>query len=362
MKIPFATMKYMHADIKKEMMNKFEEIYDKGMYILGEEVDLFEKEYAKFVGAKYCVGVGNGLDALRISMIALGIGSGDEVIVPSNTYIATALAVSYTGAKPVLVDPDEETYNLSEKGLEKAITKKTKAIVAVHLYGQSCQMDEIVKIAKKHKLFLIEDCAQSHNAKYKNKMTGTFGDVGCFSFYPGKNLGALGDAGAIVTNSKDLAERVRAIANYGSNKKYHHLYKGVNSRLDEIQAGFLRIKLKHLKEYTKEREKIAKRYLTEINNDKIKLPVIAKDCTHVWHVFAIRCKTRDDLQKYLSEKGIYTIIHYPISIAKQVAYEKDKLNDLPIAEVIANEELSLPLYIGMPKEEVDYVIETINNY
>lgn len=362
MKVPFATMKYMHADIKKEMMNKFEEIYDKGMYILGEEVELFEKEYAKFVGTKYCVGVGNGLDALRVSMIALGIGDGDEVIVPSNTYIATALAVSYTGAKPVLVDPDENTYNLSKKGLEEAITKKTKAIVAVHLYGQSCQMDDIVKIAKKHKLFLIEDCAQSHNAKYKGQMTGTFGDVGCFSFYPGKNLGALGDAGAIVTNSKDLADKVRAIANYGSNKKYHHIYKGVNSRLDEFQAGFLRVKLKHLKEYTKEREKIAKRYLTEIKNDKIKLPVVAKDCTHVWHVFAIRCKTRDDLQKYLSEKGIYTIIHYPISIAKQIAYKKDKLNDLPIAEVIADEELSLPLYIGMPKEEIDYVIETINKY
>ena len=362
MKVPFATMKYMHADIKKEIMNKFEEIYDKGMYILGEEVELFEKEYAKFVGTKYCVGVGNGLDALRVSMIALGIGDGDEVIVPSNTYIATALAVSYTGAKPVLVDPDENTYNLSKKGLEEAITKKTKAIVAVHLYGQSCQMDDIVKIAKKHKLFLIEDCAQSHNAKYKGQMTGTFGDVGCFSFYPGKNLGALGDAGAIVTNSKDLADKVRAIANYGSNKKYHHIYKGVNSRLDEFQAGFLRIKLKHLKEYTSEREKIAKRYLTEIKNDKIKLPVVAKDCTHVWHVFAIRCKTRDDLQKYLSENGIYTIIHYPISIAKQVAYKNDELNDLPIAEKIADEELSLPLYIGMPKEEIDYVIETINKY
>lgn len=362
MKIPFATMKYMHADIKKEMMNKFEEIYDKGMYILGEEVELFEKEYAKFVGTKYCVGVGNGLDALRVSMVALGIGAGDEVIVPSNTYIATALAVSYTGAKPVLVDPKEDTYNLDAKKLEESINDKTKAIIAVHLYGQSCEMDEIVKIAKKHKLLLIEDCAQSHNAKYKDQMTGTFGDVGCFSFYPGKNLGALGDAGAIVTNSKDLADKVRAIANYGSNKKYHHLYKGVNSRLDELQAGFLRIKLKHLKEYTKEREKIAKRYLTEINNDKIKLPVIAKDCTHVWHVFAIRCKTRDDLQKYLSENGIYTIIHYPISIAKQLAYKNDKLNDLPIAEMIADEELSLPLYIGMPKEEVDYVIETINNY
>lgn len=362
MKVPFATMKYMHQDIKDEMIKKFEKIYDNGMFILGEEVEKFEKEYAKFVGTKYCVGVGNGLDALRIAMIALEIGPGDEVIVPSNTYIATALAVSYTGAKPVLVDPDEKTYNLSKKGLEEAITQKTKAIVAVHLYGQSCQMDEIVKIAKKHKLLLIEDCAQSHNAKYKGQMTGTFGDVGCFSFYPGKNLGALGDAGAIVTNNKDLADKARAIANYGSSKKYYHSYLGVNSRLDELQAGFLRIKLKHLEKYTKEREKIANRYLKEIKNEKIILPTVAKDCTHVWHVFAIRCKTRDDLQKYLSEKGIYTIIHYPISIAKQVAYKKDKLNDLPIAEAIANEELSLPLYIGMPKEEIDYVIETINNY
>lgn len=362
MKVPFATMKYMHADIKDEMMKKMEEIYDKGMYILGEEVEKFEEEYAKYIGTKYCAGVGNGLDALRIAMLALEIERNDEVIVPSNTYIATALAVSYTGAKPVLVDPDIDTYNITADNLEEKITKNTKAIVVVHLYGQACQMDDILKIAKKYNLYVIEDCAQAHNATYKGQKVGTFGDVGCFSFYPGKNLGALGDAGAIVTNNKELLDKVKAIANYGSSKKYYHLYKGVNSRLDELQAGLLRIKLKKLDDYTVERNEIAKKYLEGINNKKIILPKLAKDSTHVWHVFAIRCEEREKLQKYLSDNGIGTIIHYPISIAKQEAYKEDNLEDLPIAEKIAKEELSLPLYIGMSDDEINYVIDVINKY
>ncbi len=362
MKIPFSTMKYMHEEIRSEMLKKFEKVYDKGWYISGEEVANFEKEYAEFIGAKYCVGVGNGLDALRLALLALNIGEEDEVIVPSNTYIATALAVSYTGAKPVLVDPSIDTYNLSSKGIEEAITDKTKAILVVQLYGQSADMDEIVAIAKKHNLYLIEDCAQSHNSMYKGKKTGTFGDIGCFSFYPGKNLGALGDAGAIVTNNEELAIKVRALSNYGSIKKYHHIYKGINSRLDEVQAGFLRIKLKHLDEYTKARQDIATKYLKEIKNEKIILPKIGKDRTHVWHIFAIRCKTRDDLQKYLEENGIGTVIHYPISIAKQKAYRDDKLNDLEIAKTIADQELSLPLYYGMTEKEINYVIDIINKY
>ena len=362
MKVPFATMKYMHADIKDEMMKKMEEIYDKGMYILGEEVEKFEEEYAKYIGTKYCAGVGNGQDALRIAMLALEIERNDEVIVPSNTYIATALAVSYTGAKPVLVDPDIDTYNITADNLEEKITKNTKAIVVVHLYGQACQMDDILKIAKKYNLYVIEDCAQAHNATYKGQKVGTFGDVGCFSFYPGKNLGALGDAGAIVTNNKELLDKVKAIANYGSSKKYYHLYKGVNSRLDELQAGLLRIKLKKLDDYTVERNEIAKKYLEGINNKKIILPKLAKDSTHVWHVFAIRCEEREKLQKYLSDNGIGTIIHYPISIAKQEAYKEDNLEDLPIAEKIAKEELSLPLYIGMSDDEINYVIDVINKY
>ena len=362
MKVPFATMQVMHKEIRKKMLDKLTEIYDKGWYIGGEECAKFEEEYAKYVGTKYCIGTGNGLDALRLALLALDVGEGDEVIVPSNTYIATALAVSYTGARPVLVDPDIETYNLSEKGVEEAITKKTKAIIIVNLYGQSGDMDEIIKIAKKHKLYVVEDCAQSHNSLYKGKKTGTFGDVGCFSFYPGKNLGALGDAGAVVTDSKKIADKVRAIANYGSLEKYKHIYKGINSRLDEMQAGLLRIKLKELDKYTKERQRLANMYLEKITNPKIVLPKVGKDRTHVWHVFAIRCKTRDDLQEYLKKHDIGTIIHYPISIAKQRAYKDDKLNDLPIARKIAKEELSLPMYYGMTDEEINYVIDVINKY
>ena len=362
MNIPFSTMSKMHKEIRKEMIEKFTNIYDKGWYICGNECNSFEEEFSKYIGTKYCIGVGNGLDALRLALLSLEIGEEDEVIVPSNTYIATALAVSYTGAKPILVDPDIDTYNLTSKGIEEAITKNTKAIIIVNLYGQSADMDEIMKIAKKHKLYVIEDCAQSHNSFYKGKKTGTFGDIGCFSFYPGKNLGALGDGGAVVTNNKKIADKIRAIANYGSLEKYKHIYKGINSRLDEMQAGFLRIKLKHLDKYTRERQKLAERYLKGINNPKIILPKIGKDRTHVWHIFAIRCKTRDKLQEYLKDNGIQTNIHYPISIAKQKAYKADKLNDLPIASLIAKEELSLPLYYGMTEKEIDYVIDVINKY
>lgn len=362
MKVPFSSMQKMHNEIREEMIKKFESVYDNGWFIGGNECLQFEEEFANYIGTKYCVGVGNGLDALRLSLLALNIKEEDEVIVPSNTYIATALAVSYTGARPILVDPDIDTYNLSEKGLEKAITEKTKAIIIVNLYGQSANMDEILEIAHKHNLFIIEDCAQSHNSLYKGKKTGTFGDVGCFSFYPGKNLGALGDGGAIVTDNKELAEKVKALSNYGSLEKYKHLYKGVNSRLDELQAGFLRIKLKKLDEYTKERQRLANIYLKKINNPMIILPKIGKDRTHVWHIFPIRCKQREQLKNYLAENNIQTIIHYPISIAKQEAYKKDKLNDLPIAETIAKEELSLPLYYGMTEDEINYVIDKINNF
>ena len=362
MKILFSTMKYMHDEIRDEMINKFTDIYDKGWYILGEEDKKFEKEFAEYIGTRYCVGVGNGLDALRLALLALEIKEGDEVIVPSNTYIATALAVSYVGARPVLVDPDIETYNLSGENLEKYITNKTKAIIAVHLYGQSSDMDKINEVAKKYNLYVIEDCAQSHGAMYKQKKVGSLSNIGCFSFYPGKNLGALGDAGAIVTNDKDLATKVRAIANYGSIEKYHHEYKGVNSRLDEIQAGFLRIKLKYLDKYTIRRQQIAEMYLNKITNDEIVLPKVGSYRTHVWHIFAVRCKNRDKLQEYLKDNGIDTLIHYPISIAKQKAYKFDKLNDLEIAEQISKEELSLPLYYGMTDEEVEYVIKIINNF
>lgn len=362
MRVPFATFERMHRVVRDEMLGKFEEVYDKNWFIQGKECSEFEKEFAAWNGNKYCVGVATGLDALCLSLKALEIGEGDEVIIPSNTFIATALAVSYSGAKVVLVDPDPVTYNLSDQDLENVVTDKTKAIIPVHLYGQTAEMDSVLEFAKKHKLRVIEDCAQAHGATYKGKKAGCFGDVGCFSFYPGKNLGALGDGGAIVTDDEELASKIRALGNYGSYQKYHHVYKGTNSRLDEMQAGFLRIKLKHLDEYNLERNEIADRYCTEINNSKIVLPQIGKNRTHVWHIFAVMCKERDDFINYLKENGIETAIHYPIAISEQIAYENDKLSKLSIANKIAAEEVSLPMFIGMTKEEVNYIIDVINEF
>lgn len=362
MKVPFSTFNYLHSDLKEEIMKKIEEIYDSGWYIQGNEVKTFEKNFAKYIGCEYCIGVGNGLDAIKIALLSLNIGPGDEVIVPSNTFIATVLAISQVGAKPILVDPDIDTYNISPENINKSITKKTKAIIVVHLYGQSADMDNILEIAKKNNLYLIEDCAQAHGAIYKDKKVGSFGDISCFSFYPGKNLGALGDAGAILTNNIEYANRIRALSNYGSNIKYHHIYKGVNSRLDEIQAGILNIKLKHIDEMISKRNEIANKYLLGISNKKIILPKLKKDRNHVWHIFAIRTKERNDFQNYLKEKGIETVIHYPISIAKQDAYKNDALNDLPFAELISKEELSLPLYYGMSNKDISYVIDVINKY
>lgn len=362
MEIPFQTLQPLHEIMAKSFKQKFDQILSKGQFILGDEVSTFEQEFAHFIGRKYCVGVGNGLDALYLTLLSLNIGPGDEVIVPSNTYIATALAVSDTGARPVLVDPSLDTYNLSKAGLEEAITEKTKAIIAVHLYGQSADMDEITQIARKHHLYLLEDCAQSHNSLYKGKQVGALGDIGCFSFYPGKNLGALGDGGAIVTDNKKLAAKIRALSNYGSEVKYHHIYKGKNSRLDELQAGFLRIKLRHLNEITNNRQSIARKYIEGIHNPKIILPTVGENRTHVWHIFAIRCKERDSLKKYLEANHIHTNCHYPIPIAKQLAYKDDCLDNLPIANLISEQELSLPLYYGMSDTEIKYVIDIINKF
>ena len=362
MKVPFSTLKFLHNELKEEMLEKFDDIYESGWFIHGNEVKDFENNFAKYIGCKHCVGVGNGLDAIILALRALGIKKGDEVIVPSNTFIATVLAISEVGATPILVDPDLDTYNISYKSIEKNITSKTKAIIVVHLYGQSADMDEILKICKDNNLFLVEDCAQAHGALYKGKKVGSFGDISCFSFYPGKNLGALGDGGAVLTNNKKYEEKLRAISNYGSDKKYHHIYKGINSRLDEIQAGFLNVKLKYIDEMIKERCRIANRYLNEIKNDKIILPTIGGNRNHVWHVFAIRTKNRNQFQNYLKDNGIETVIHYPISIAKQDAYKDDNINALENADIIANEELSLPLYYGMSDDKIDYVIDIINKY
>ncbi len=364
MNIPFVSFKPMEKELDKELRLAFERVYARSWYIEGKEDEAFEKAFAEFCGSKFCVGVGNGLDALMLALKALEIGAGDEVIVPSNTYIATVLAVTYVGATPVFVEPDIRTFNIDPVKIEEKISSRTKAIIPVHLYGQPCEMDTIVAIAKKYNLYLIEDCAQAHGATYKGKRVGAFGDAAGFSFYPGKNLGALGDAGAVVSNKREIADIVRALENYGSDYKYHHIYKGHNSRLDEIQAAFLQIKLPHLNKMNAERRRIANRYLTEIHNENIILPYVINDVVPVWHIFAIRCKRRDELEKYLNVKGIGTNKHYPIPIHMQECYRDlgFSVGDFPIAEEISATELSIPMYYGMIEEEITYVIDAINSF
>ena len=362
MNIPFVSFEAMHNEIKDEVLDTFKRVYEKNWFIQGSECEAFEQEFAEYCGAKYAIGCGNGLDALFLILKAYGIGEGDEVIVPSNTYIATALAVSYTGAKPVFVEPCMKCYNISPERIEEKITDKTKAIMAVHLYGQPAEMDSIQAIADKYVLKVIEDSAQSHGATYKGKRTGSLGDAAGFSFYPGKNLGALGDGGAVVTNDKELADMVRALGNYGSDYKYHHIYKGNNSRLDEVQAAILRIKLKNLDRWNADRMKTAERFTEGITNPEITLPKIREGNTHVFHIYAIRCERRDELEKYLADKGIGTNKHYPIPMHLQGAYSELGIPEgaLPRAEEISKTELSLPMYYGMKDEEIDYIIDTIN--
>ncbi len=362
MNISFSTFDRMHKEIEGEMLETFKRIYKKGWFILGQECESFEKEFASWNNSSYCIGVATGLDALVLALKALDIGSGDEVILPSNTFIATALAVTQVGATPILVEPDPKTYNLSGAGIEEVITPRTKAIMPVHLYGQAAQMDEIMAIANKFGLFVVEDCAQAHGATFKDQKVGTFGDIGCFSFYPGKNLGALGDGGAVITKHKDLAEKIEALRNYGSDEKYHHIYCGTNSRLDELQAGFLRVKLRHLNEYNVERDRIAKHYIKNIKNKKIRLPEIGADRNHIWHIFAILCDERDRLKAYLAKNGVETVCHYPIAICDQPCYAEYQLPRQPLALTIAEQELSLPLYIGMTQDECNYVIDLINRF
>ena len=364
MEIPFVSFKPMERELDRELRDAFDRVFLRSWYIEGEEDRRFEQAFADYCGTQYCVGVGNGLDALMLSLKALEIGPGDEVIVPSNTYIATALAVTYVGAKPVFAEPNIRTFNMNPLRIEDAVTEKTKAIMPVHLYGQACEMDPILEIAGKYHLFVIEDCAQAHGATYKGRKVGTFGDLAGFSFYPGKNLGALGDAGAVVTNNSVLAEKVRALGNYGSDFKYHHIYKGNNSRLDELQAAFLAAKLPHLDRMNAERRRIASRYLTEIRNPKIVLPMVGDNCVPVWHVFGIRCQERDALEKHLNDKEIGTNKHYPIPIHLQECYRElgFQRGDFPIAEEISATELSLPMYYGMTEEQIDYVIETVNAF
>lgn len=364
MKIPFVSFLPMEKELNDVLRAAFDRVFTRSWYIEGVEDEAFEKAFAKYCGTEYCVGVGNGLDALTLVLKALDIGKGDEVIVPSNTYIATALAVTYVGAKPVFVEPKIETFNINPDLIEEAITERTKAIMPVHLYGQACDMDPIMLIARKHGLKVIEDCAQAHGATYKGQRIGTFGDAAGFSFYPGKNLGALGDAGAVVTNDKDIADKVRALGNYGSDYKYHHVYKGNNSRLDELQAAFLAAKLPHLERMNSERRRIANRYLSEIKNPKVILPVVEKEMSPVWHIFGVRCANRDGLEKYLNDAGIGTNKHYPIPMHLQECYQDlgYKEGAFPVAEEISKTELSIPMYYGMTEAEIGYVIDTINSF
>ncbi len=364
MKIPFVSFLPMEKELNTELRGAFDRVLTRSWYIEGKEDEAFEKAFAGYCGVRYCIGVGNGLDALILVLKALGIGADDEVIVPSNTYIATALAVTYVGAKPVFVEPRIETFNIDPTLIEAAVNEHTRAIMPVHLYGQACDMDPILAIAKKYNLRIIEDCAQAHGATYKGQKVGTFGDAAGFSFYPGKNLGALGDAGAVVTNNEEIATKVRALGNYGSDYKYHHIYKGNNSRLDELQAAFLAAKLPILEKMNTARRRIADRYLNEIANRKVILPIVENDMVPVWHIFGIRCGEREKLEKFLNEKGIGTNKHYPIPMHLQECYRDlgFKEGDFPIAEEISRTELSLPMYYGMTDEEISYVIDTINRF
>ena len=364
MKIPFVSFLPMERELDAELRGAFDRVFARSWYIEGEEDKAFEEAFAAYHGVKHCVGVGNGLDALMLALKALGIGEGDEVIVPSNTYIATALAVTYVGAKPVFVEPDIRTFNIDPSRIEAAVTEKTKAIMPVHLYGQPCDMDLIMEIARKYDLRVVEDCAQAHGARYKGRRIGTFGDAAGFSFYPGKNLGALGDAGAVLTNDEELSKKIRALGNYGSDYKYHHIYQGNNSRLDEIQAAFLSAKLPHLDRMNAERRRIAERYLAGIHHPDVILPTVPDYAEPVWHVFAIRCSRRDELEKHLNALGIMTNKHYPIPMHLQDCYRDLGFHQgaFPLAEEISQTELSLPMFYGMTEDEILFVIDAVNGF
>ena len=364
MNVPFVSFLPMERELDSDLRDAFNRVFTRSWYIEGQEDAAFEKAFSAFCGTKYCIGVGNGLDALMLILKALDIGEGDEVIVPSNTYIATALAVTYVGAKPVFVEPEMETFNIDPSRIEAAVTARTKAIMPVHLYGRACDMDPIMSIAAKYSLRIIEDCAQAHGATYKGRKVGTFGDAAGFSFYPGKNLGALGDAGAVVTDNEDIAVKVRALGNYGSDYKYHHIYKGNNSRLDELQAAFLSAKLPHLERMNAARRQIANRYLSEIKNPAVILPLVSEEYVPVWHIFGIRCSRRDELEKHLSSRGITTNKHYPIPMHLQECYRDLGFSegDFPIAEEISRTELSLPMFYGMTDAEVQAVISAVNDF
>lgn len=363
--IPFLDLKSPYAELKQELDAAYLRVMASGWYILGKEVEAFEDEFASYCGVDQCVGVGNGLDALHLIVRAYGIGPGDEVIVPANTYIATWLAVTHAGATPVPVEPDERTYNIDPDLIEKSITPNTKAIMVVHLYGLTADMDPINAIAKKHGLKVIEDCAQAHGACYKGRRAGSLGDAAGFSFYPGKNLGAMGDGGAVTTSDHGLAEQIRILRNYGSKIKYHNEVAGFNSRLDELQAAFLRVKLAKLDEWNERRKQIAAEYLDQLKaNTNLVLPFVPDWADPVWHLFVVRVKKREEVQKKLADAGIGTMIHYPIPPHLQPAYAELGLpkGSFPIAEAIHAVVLSLPMGPSMTKEQSTAVINIVNSF
>ena len=364
--IPFLDLKSLNTQYFNEYEKAFDTVVDSGWYIQGNECKAFDEEFAQYCGSKYAIGVANGLDALILILRAykeMGImKDGDEVIVPSNTYIASILAISQNNLVPVLVEPNINTYLIDPTKIEEKITSKTKAILPVHLYGQTCEMDQINEIAKKYNLKVIEDSAQSHGAYFGEKRSGNLGDVSGFSFYPGKNLGALGDGGAVTTNDEELANTIRALGNYGSHKKYENIYQGVNSRLDEIQAAMLRVKLRYLNTEIEKRRAIAHYYLENIKNEKIILPTLTCKDNHVWHLFVIRTEKRDELQKHLFDNKIQTLIHYPIPPHKQNAYKEWNNQSYPISEQIHDEVLSLPISGVQSLETTQKIVKTINEY
>ena len=347
---------------KSEIDLAIREVLESGWYLLGEKNKAFEENFAKYCETKFSIGCANGLDALHLAIRAYDFPKDSEIIVPANTYIASILAISNCGLKPILVEPNLETYNIDADLIEAKITGKTKAIVVVHLYGQAVELEKIWELAKKYNLKIIEDSAQAHGAIYQGKKVGNLGDIGCFSFYPGKNLGALGDGGSITTNDEEVAIKIRAIANYGSLIKYENIYKGLNSRLDEIQAAILDLKLQVLDADNQQRREIAKIYRENIKNEKIVLPKPYKEESHVWHLFVIRTKDRDKLQEYLKIKGIQTLIHYPIPPHKQNAYKEWNNLSFPITEKIHKEVLSLPISPVMNKEEAFYIAQILNEF
>ncbi len=365
MKIPYLSFNYQHSLMKSELKDACDSIIESGWFIMGEALKKFEQEYAQLSNTSDAVGVANGLDALIISLKTLGIKEGDEIIVPSNTYIASWLAVSAVGAIPIPVEPNIKTYNLDVDRIEEKISSRTKAIMPVHLYGLPCEMDRIMEIAKKHNLFVVEDNAQAHLATYNGKITGSFGNLNATSFYPGKNLGALGDAGAITGNDTELIEKVRILRNYGSEKKYYNMVKGVNSRLDEMQAAILSVKLNYIAQLTNERKVIARKYDKELSDiEGLTLPIINDGATHVYHIYLVRTPKRDELMKHLINLGVYPFIHYPLPPHLQEAYAEFgyKKGDFPIAEEIADTCLSIPLYPGLTDAETTYVVESIKSF